>query len=275
MWFKCAICHKTYSHKANLKRHLDGTHMQKSHRCNLCTKEFKRRDYLTRHLRQAHKTSSNSVTFQQIADCVTTDQSPQAHYPPALTHLDEMDDFLDSLDDSTTTATQSSTSLGTSSQAPPSTSTSIISVCTQTDLCSLPPLRNPRHIGINTTPTFYKDKCTQQGGLLVDAGHSPHIKMVSPDKGIQGWDSPLFSPPKTPGWDIPSYYTTEYQLERVNNNLPESIPYQGPMMEEDPLPPHLTQELPQWGVIRKNTPPPFLLMDYLEDICESITPPGL
>ena len=72
MWFKCVICHQTYSHKCNLKRHMDTAQMHKVHRCNLCEKEFKRREYLTRHLKQAHKTpaiqgpSARLLTVSQL-----------------------------------------------------------------------------------------------------------------------------------------------------------------------------------------------------------------
>ena len=56
-------------------------------------------------------------------------------------------------------------------------------------------------------------------------------------------------------------------------NLPEVMAYQGPMEEEDPLPPHLSPDLPQWGVVSNRNIPSFQLMDYLETICADITPP--
>ena len=101
MWFKCVICHQTYSHKCNLKRHMDSAHMHKVHKCNLCEKEFKRREYLIRHLKQAHKTSSNSRTFSQIADCVSTEQSPVLDLSNSspTNDWDDVDVFLNSLED--------------------------------------------------------------------------------------------------------------------------------------------------------------------------------
>ena len=146
-------------------------------------------------------------------------------------------------------------------------------VCTQTDVCALPPMRQPHTIGTNTTPIFTKDKTTQKGRMLMESGCSPHCRIVSPHLDIQGWDSPVTSPPKTPGWDIPSYFTTTYQEERLRNNLPEAIPYQGPFGEEDPLPPHLAPNPPQWGVVSSSVSPNFQLINFLEDICGNIHHP--
>ena len=97
--------------------------------------------------------------------------------------------------------------------------------------------------------------------------------MISPQRHIQGWDSPITSPPPTPYLDIGSYYTEEYQARSRAMNLPEALSYQGPMEEEDPLPPHLSPIPPQWGVLSDRNTPPFQLMDYLETICADITPP--
>ena len=132
-----------------------------------------------------------------------------------------------------------------------------VSVCTQTDTCALPPIRQPHSIGTNTTPVFRKDKMTQEGRPRIDGGNSPRCKMVSPHQGYQGWDSPDTNPPRTPGWDLPRYYTTSYQVERLRLNLPEAIAYQGPYMEEDPLPPHLTPNPPEWGVVNRTLSPNF------------------
>ena len=109
--------------------------------------------------------------------------------------------------------------------------------------------------------------------IMKDVGNSPHTLMTSPKGPIQGWDSPVTSPPPTPFLDIPCYYTVEYQAKRKAMNLPEAVPYQGPIDEEDPLPPHLSPDQPQWGTVTNRNTPPFQLMDYLDSICSNITPP--
>ena len=277
MWFKCVICQQTYSHKCNLKRHMDTVHLHKVHRCNLCDKEFKRREYLTRHLKQAHNTSSNSRTFSKIADCVSTEQTPFRDYssPTPTSDLDDVDIFLNTLEDIPIESTFPDACFSPSTSAPSISSLPSVSVCTQTDVCALPPMRQPHTTGTNTTPIFTKDKTTQKGRMLMESGCSPHCRIVSPHLDIQGWDSPVTSPPKTPGWDIPSYFTTTYQEERLRNNLPEAIPYQGPFGEEDPLPPHLAPNPPEWGVVSSSVSPNFQLINFLEDICGNITPPRL
>ena len=277
MWFQCAICHQTYSHKCNLKRHLDTVHLHKVHRCNLCDKEFKRKEYLTRHLKQSHNTSSNSRTFSQIADCVSTEQSPvtDSFSTSATYDLDDVDSFLSNLGDFPNESSLTDAGFSSSTSAPSTSSCPAVSVCSQTDICALPPIRQPHSTGTNTTPVFTKDKSTQKGSLLKDSGSSPHCVIVSPHQAMQGWDSPVTSPPKTPGWDIPSYFTSNYQEERLRNNLPEAIPYQGPFGDEDPLPPHLTPNPPEWGVVNSSMSPHFQLINFLEDICGNITPPRL
>ena len=136
-------------------------------------------------------------------------------------------------------------------------------------------MRHLIHAGTNTTPKFVKHKATQNEITREDIGTSPHIQMISPKGPMQGWDSPVTSPPHTPRLDIPSYFTTDYQNSRKALNLPEAVPYQGPLEDEDPLPPHLTPNQPEWGVISSRKSPSFQLMNYLESMCMDITPPGL
>ena len=187
MWYTCFVCHKTYSHKWNLKRHSNTVHMFRVHKCHHCFKEYKRKDYLNRHLKKVHNSSDNSNTFENIADCVTTENTPDLNTSmDNINHdsseLDEVDTFLDSIDlhSPETTITVSSK---------PSTSSTVsmsVNVCTQTEVCSLPPIMHPVHMGTNTTPIFSKDKTTQEGQILADFGTSPHIEMISPKGRIQG-----------------------------------------------------------------------------------------
>ena len=274
MWYTCFICHKTYAHKCNLKRHIDTSHMLRVHKCQHCNKEYKRREYLNRHLKTAHKAPPTTYTFGNIADCVTTDNSPdvtptfQPVTTPAEDSWDEVDAFLENIDfhssetpypDSVNASTHNSTLVSTN-------------VCTQTDMCTLPSIRKPVHIGTNTTPVICKDKAVQMAPTMIDTGNSPHILMLSPKETIQGWDSPVTSSPHTPFLDIPCYYTVEYQERRRAMDLPEAVPYQGATEEEDPFSPYLSPEHPQWGTVTNNTTPAFQLVDFLDSICSNITP---
>ena len=275
MWYTCFICHKTYAHKCNLKRHIDTSHMLRVHKCQYCLKEYKRREYLNRHLKIAHKISSNTNTFSNISYCVTTESSPDATHgtgpsdPTTDDDWDDVDAFLESID---IHSHEPPTALSVNPPVINSVNAST-SVCTQTDICTLPSVRLPKHMGTNPTPILSKDKNTQKGSTMKVVGNSPHILMTSPKGPIQGWDSPVTSPPPTPFMDIPCYYTVEYQARRKAMNLPEAVPYQGPIDEEDPLPPHLSPDQPQWGIVGNRNTPPFQLMDYLDSICSNITPP--
>ena len=105
---------------------------------------------------------------------------------------------------------------------------------------------------------------------------SPHIKMVNCSQHLQGWDSPDISPPLTPDRDIPRYYTNAYKARMRALNLPEEECFQGPSFtinDEDPLPPHLSEEPVRWGQTpRPKSPQDLYLIDYLEDMCSKITP---
>ena len=270
MWYTCFVCHKTYAHKCNLKRQIDTSHMLRLHKCQYCMKEYKRREYLNRHLKTAHKTSSNTSTFSNIADCVTTDNSQDATLgtgpvaPATDDDWDDVDTFLDKIDIYSSVA-PNAVSVESPITNPVNAS---ISVCTQTDICTLPPVRQLTHMGTNTTPIFSKDKATQEVPIMEDVGNTPHIHMTSPKGPIQGWDSPVTSLPHTP-----CYYTVQYQERRRAMDLPEAVPYQGPTDEEDPFPPHLSPDPPQWGTVTNKNTPPFRLMDFLDSICSNITPP--
>ena len=53
-WVTCVICHKMYTHKTNLKRHIKSAHENIRHHCQWCPSIFKRREYMTRHIRTTH-----------------------------------------------------------------------------------------------------------------------------------------------------------------------------------------------------------------------------
>ena len=336
MWLTCHICHKVYTLKCNLRRHIKSSHMDKTYKCSVCDKEFKRNEYLKRHVTKKHPTKD---IFLNILDCVSAESSPRI--PPNKEEFnwdqspgyDSVDEFLDSIlepnevtqlhtdtgnniPDSATTSkapwdyqgchtsdlaldnltnngintppTAPSYSTEDYSPAvssvvpyfPASTSTwhgvsKLVNQSSQTDICSLPSMRDPIHIGVNTTPKFSKDKSYQTDCFTRDFGTPPHINMLDPTP-MQGWDSPVPSSPSTPDLDIPRYYTSQFQEMRRSLNLPEAVPYQGPtfsVSDEDPLPPHLSCTPSKWGNCPSSATTEFVLMDYLEDICTNITPP--
>ena len=219
------MCHKTYSHKCNLRRHINSSHMLKVYKCNICMKDFKRKEYLNRHCRNIHNTTA---AFQNIADCIDTESSPvlnnndRSSTTLASSNVEDMDTFLNSLvystastldSDTTTIHTSATTSTDVESfldsldySAPTNQDSDITtipisvttSVCTQTEVCSLPPVRQPIHVGTSTTPTILKGKVTKCEFSMKDVWTSPHVKMISAKPTIQGWDSPISHSPPTP-----------------------------------------------------------------------------
>ena len=103
MWFTCSTCHKTYSHRSNLRRHIKSAHLNYRISCKYCDVEFKRKGYLERHITSIHK---DIDTFAQIRDCVdsggafsTTRSVRKEDTPMDLADNSDSDitDFLDSL----------------------------------------------------------------------------------------------------------------------------------------------------------------------------------
>ena len=135
----------------------------------------------------------------------------------------------------------------------------------------LPPVKKVKHTGCNTTPKIYRDRANQFGPTVTDVGVSPHCVF----KNESPWSvSPEVTKTRTPDCDIPRYFTSEYQQRREEQNLPREITFQGPLKvtPEDPLPPHLTMDYPEWGVICQE-PDHFSLLEYMEEMCNNITPP--
>ena len=177
------------------------------------------------------------------------------------------DTFLDSLVDMNSSPSLSSSTLSKKAVDPPTyTDTnpvtmqgwphkpknSLVTQGSQTEICSLPSTRQLIHTGSNTTSKFTRDKSIQFGVITTKACTSPHVLQVD-HKPIQGWDSPVDSPPLTPEVDIPSYFTSAFQARRRELNLPEGVTYQGAINTDDgenPLPPHLDNSPGAWG----NTP---------------------
>ena len=81
LWHQCVICHKTYSHKSNLKRHIRGTHEHKTFKCGICDAPFKRKEYLVRHLRNVHPTGSPSSITSSFSSTSIAVQTKRTHLP--------------------------------------------------------------------------------------------------------------------------------------------------------------------------------------------------
>ena len=152
-----------------------------------------------------------------------------------------------------------------------------VSISTQTDICDLPAKKTVTHTGCNTTPKFVRDKITQLAPTLISKGISPHCVFLE-EPPMNNWEQES-SPPVTPDLDIPSYFTEDFQRKREEKGLPRYTAYQGPMEElvpEDRLPPHISTEVPQWGVIPKSeSPKNFNLLEYMDSLCQNITPPHI
>ena len=196
------MCHKTYTLKCNLIRHINSAHMQRKFKCEHCTKVFTRKDYLNRHVKTKH--SVNNV-FSNIMDCISMEYTPTIPYfeldeiTPASPTCDDVNDFLDSLgSEDTTTAVPVSIEPATSTD-----NMKLVHQGSQTDICTIPSMKAPKHTGTNTTPKFMKDKSYQFQPQLIETCTSPQTRMVSDTQTTQGSDSPDVSPPTTPDLDIP------------------------------------------------------------------------
>ena len=103
MWLTCHICHKVYTLKCNLRRHIKSSHMDKKYKCSVCDKEFKRNEYLKRHVAKKHLTKD---IFLNILDCISAETSPcispnkeESNWDQSPGY-DSVDEFLDSILDS-------------------------------------------------------------------------------------------------------------------------------------------------------------------------------
>ena len=57
----CDICKKVFSHKSNLKLHIDTVHEgKKIHACNICGKSYGQKSQLKRHIKTAHEEESQT-----------------------------------------------------------------------------------------------------------------------------------------------------------------------------------------------------------------------
>ena len=273
MWHTCTTCHKTYTLKCNLRRHINSAHMQRKFKSEYCTKAFSRKDYLNRHVKTKH--SVNNV-FSNIMDCISMECTPviPVFKPDEITPVsptcDDINDFLNSLasEDTHTTVPVNTA---------PVTSTDKIKLVhqgSQTDICTLPSMKAPKHIGTNTMPKFMKDKSNQFQPQLIETCTSPHTRMVSDTQITQGWDSPDVGPPTTPNLDIPCYFTSEYQAQTIAMDLPPADSFQGPtftLEDEDPLPSHLTDTPNGWGLTKMDdSSQHFQLLNILENMFQTV-----
>ena len=69
-WHECVFCHKLYTKRTNLKRHVKSQHQKLTFNCPYCESTFKRKDYLSRHIRTIHIEVSSPSTSTE--PCFTT-----------------------------------------------------------------------------------------------------------------------------------------------------------------------------------------------------------
>ena len=283
MWFTCSTCHKIYSHRSNLRRHIKSAHLNFRIKCHLCDQEFRRKEYLDRHLTHYH---TDMDTFSRIRDCIENESRDSTESQSSCPE-DKTTEIKESRPDLSTFFSDmwpeddepSQRSIPAPKTCTVTTMTmhsrTQISISTQTDICDLPPIKTVTHTGCNTTPKFVRDKTTQHAPSLVSKGISPHCLFLD-EPPINNWEDES-SPPGTPYMDIPSYFTEEFQQNREQQGLPRYTAYQGPMgdpVSEDPLPPHMSAEIPSWGVIPQSEPQvDFDLLEYMNNLCQNITPP--
>ena len=110
-WFTCVICHKMYSHKNNLKRHIKSVHENIRHHCQWCAGVFKRKEYLTRHIRNSHpgKLGSSPTSHQDSAllrSTSTQTDSCRLAFSPTVQHVGTNTKFCLSKDKSVGTTTR-------------------------------------------------------------------------------------------------------------------------------------------------------------------------
>ena len=283
VWFTCSTCHKIYSHRSNLRRHIKSTHLNFRIKCNMCDQEFRRKEYLDRHMKHYH---TDMDTFSRIRDCIETEPGDftesQSSCPEDKTTggkdtQPDLSTFFTDMwpDDDEPTHRRNPAPKTCTVTTMTMHSRTQISISTQTDICDLPPIKTVTHTGCNTTPKFMRDKTTQQAPPLASKGTSPHCLFLD-EPPMNNWEDDS-SPPETPDMDIPSYFTEEFQLKREQQGLPRCTAYQGPMEEavsEDPLPPYMSAEIPIWGVIPQSEPlVNFDLLEYMNNLCQNITPP--
>ena len=128
-------------------------------------------------------------------------------------------------------------------------SCTVVSRCTQTDVCDLPAKKTVPHTGCNTTPKFVRDKTNQHAPTLISKGISPHCVFIDKPT-MNNWEQES-SPPVTPDLDIPSYFTENFQQKRdYQDALPVKVQWRN-QSQRTPSP-HISAEVPQWGVIQKS-----------------------
>ena len=72
-WFTCGVCHKNYSQKSNLRRHIRSVHDKFQVQCSIYGSLFKRKDYLNRHLKLVHPDQSISKSNATSPSSSSTD----------------------------------------------------------------------------------------------------------------------------------------------------------------------------------------------------------
>ena len=153
MWFTFSTCHRIYSHRSNLRRHIKSVHLNYRIKCNMCDQEFRRKEYLDRHMIHYH---SDVDTFSRIRDYIDneskdipTDQSgcPQDNTTVVKDTQPDLSDFFNNLwpEDHESTNRRDPTQKTCTVTTMTMHSRTQISISTQTDICDLPPQKKNSH----------------------------------------------------------------------------------------------------------------------------------
>ena len=63
--FKCSLCERSFSLKANLLRHTEALHIkEKNHECKYCKKKFSVKDNCSRHMKKIHEKTQQEEKLQ-------------------------------------------------------------------------------------------------------------------------------------------------------------------------------------------------------------------
>lgn len=79
---RCPTCHKIFSRRAHLKRHVESHSAIRPHSCPLCQSDFQRGDVLKRHLQTCEGSLASTPSKRRACDwCARQKKACSSHYP--------------------------------------------------------------------------------------------------------------------------------------------------------------------------------------------------